>query len=262
MEIQFWQIILLTLYGGLAIWDSLNPGFGFNNPVVGGLFAGTILGNMEVGLLVGGTLQLMILGVGTYGGASIPDYSTGALLGTAFAISSGQGLEFGLAIAVPVGLLLVQFDVLARFTNTYFQHMADAAVEVGDYKKVELGNLLGTIPWCLSRALAIFLALFFGADLVNSLLAASPTWLLNGLKVAGGLLPAVGIAILLRYLPLNKFYAYVVLGFIASTYLKVPMLGVALIGFALAVLVFNRRNETPQYAGAATTQGGLIEDDE
>lgn len=255
------QIILLSLYGFIAIWDDLNPGFKLGKPVVAGMFAGLIMGDVQTGLIVGGTLQLMILGVGTYGGASIPDYMTGSVVGTAFAVSSGQGLEFGLAIAVPVGLLMVQLDVLGRFCNTYFQHMADKGAEERNYRKVELGNLLGMIPWGLSRALPIFLALFFGQDIVTTLLNASPEWLMNGLKVAGGILPAIGIAILLRYMPLKAYWMYAIGGFVAATYLKIPMLGVALIGLVAAGIAYARPDAVVMKT-AVETEGGTIEDDE
>lgn len=260
MDISIWQILLLTAYGALGIWDDINPGFKFGKPVVAGMFAGLIMGDITIGLLVGGTLQLMILGVGTYGGASIPDYMTGAVVGTAFAISSGQGLEFGLAIAVPVGLLMVQLDVLGRFTNTYFQHMADRGAEEGNYRKVELGNLLGIIPWGLSRAIPIFLALFFGQEIVTTLLNNSPEWLMTGLKVAGGILPALGIAILLRYMPLKQYWTYAIAGFVAATYLKVPMLGIALIGLVAAGIAYLRKD--PEVVSVTANEGGTIEDDE
>ncbi|MEG1169980.1 MAG: PTS sugar transporter subunit IIC, partial [Erysipelotrichaceae bacterium] len=63
-EISIVQILLLTAYGFIAIWDDLNPGFKLGKPVVAGMFAGLIMGDIATGLLVGGTLQLMILGVG------------------------------------------------------------------------------------------------------------------------------------------------------------------------------------------------------
>lgn len=262
MEISIWQILLLSAYGALGIWDELNPQIKLGKPVVAGMMAGIIMGDMSVGLVVGGTLQLMILGVGTYGGASIPDYMTGAIVGTAFAVSSGQGLEFGLAIAVPVGLLMVQLDVLGRFTNTYFQHMADRGAEQRNYRKVELGNLLGMIPWGLSRALPIFLALFFGQDIVTTLLNNSPEWLMTGLKVAGGILPALGIAILLRYMPLKSYWMYAIAGFVAATYLKVPMLGIALVGLVAAGIAYMRKDAVAVVGASSNNEGGTIEDDE
>ena len=56
----------------------------------------------------------MVLGVGTFGGASIPDFATGAIIGTALGVVSGKGIQFAIGISVPVGLLMVQLDVFAR----------------------------------------------------------------------------------------------------------------------------------------------------
>lgn len=67
-----------------------------------------------------------------------------------------------------------------------------------------------------------------------------PAWLTNGLKVSGGILPVVGIAILLRYLPTKRFISYLAIGFIAASYMKIPMLGVALLGAALAYIHYQR----------------------
>lgn len=240
MEVSVFQIIALTLYAFLAILDGLGTDIGLNKPIQAGFFAGLIMGDVKLGLMVGATLQLMILGVGTYGGASIPDFMTGALLGTVFGVISGKGLEFALGLAVPIGLFLVQLDILARFSNTYFQHKADKYAEAGNIRGIERMNLLGALPWGLSRAIPVFIALIFGSDIVQSLLKVFPNWLMGGLKVSGGILPALGIAILLRYLPTKKYIAYLIMGFVLAAYLKIPMVGVALAGLAIAIINYNK----------------------
>lgn len=252
MHIAAWQIILLTLYAFFAIYDALETDLGFSKPVQAGFVTGLIMGDVTLGLAVGATLQLMILGVGTYGGASIPDFMTGAIIGTAFGVISGKGLEFAIGLAVPIGLFLVQLDVLARFTNTYFQHKADKYAEKGDTKGIERMNLLGILPWGLSRAIPVFIALIFGSEIVDGLVKVFPQWLMGGLRVAGGILPALGIAILLRYLPVKKYFAYIIIGFVLASYLKISMVGVALVGLALAFLVFQRReSESTVVTGGA-----------
>ena len=99
MTIEWWQIALLTIYAGFSFYGN-NTTFGTVKPTMAGFFAGLILGDIQTGLIVGGTLNLLVLGVGNFGGASIPDYMTGALLGTAFAIESGKGAEFGVTLAI------------------------------------------------------------------------------------------------------------------------------------------------------------------
>ena len=203
MNIQWWQILLITLYAGFAFYDGNNTTFGTVKPTMAGFFAGLVLGDVTTGLVVGGTLNLLVLGIGNFGGASIPDYMTGALLGTAFAIQSGQGAEFGVTLAIPIGLLMIQLDILARFSNTYFQHRAERLVEEGNIEAAARMNILGLIPQSVSRMLPVFLALVFGSDFVNLVVNHLPMWLMNGLKTAGGILPSLGIAILLRYLPVS-----------------------------------------------------------
>lgn len=264
MEIELWQICALAAYAALAQYDGLHFLFGLPKPVIAGMFAGVIMGDVTTGLLVGGTIQLMNLGVSNYGGASIPDYMSATLISTALTVSTGQGIEFAVGIGVPAALLLVQLDILARMANTFFQHKAEAYAEKRDYKNVKLMNVLGVIPWSLSRFVPVFVILFFGADVVNNILAASPVWFLDGLKVAGGLLPAIGIAILLKYLPLKTYAPYLVLGFAISAYLNVAVLGIALIGGSIAFLKFKEREEESarELRSAQVVSGGGFDEDE
>nr|ELR5113351.1 PTS sugar transporter subunit IIC [Providencia stuartii] len=247
-HIQFWQIILLTLYSGFAIYDGNNTTLGLVKPSMAGFFAGLIMGDVTTGLFIGGTLNLLVLGVGNFGGASIPDYMTGAVLGTTFAIMSGEGAEFGATIAVPIGLLMVQLDILARFTNTFIHHKADSLIERGNIKLASRMNLVGQLPISLSRMIPVFLALVLGSAFVNNVVQHVPESIMNGLKISGGMLPALGIAILMRYLPIKKNISFLILGFFLAAYLSVPILGAAIIGLAVAIYIFNADNQKAQLA--------------
>lgn len=257
MEITAAQIIILTVYAFFAIYDALETDIGLSRPIQAGFFTGLVMGNVELGLAVGATLQLMILGVGTYGGASIPDYMSGAIIGTVFGVMSGKGVEFAIGIAVPIGLLLVQLDVVARFANTVFQHKADKYADEGNFKKVEQMNLLGIIPWGLSRAIPVMVALIFGHEIVGGLVKVFPEWLMNGLSLAGKILPTLGIAILLRYLPTKKYISYLLIGFVLAAFLDMTMVGVAIIGLALGMLTYHRGQNL-----ATNSVGGGADEDE
>lgn len=208
MDIQWWQILLLTLYAGYQILDELQIYSSMSAPVFAGLYAGLVMGDLNAGLIIGGSMQLTVLGVGTFGGASKIDANSGTILATAFSISLGMNPEQAIAaIAVPVASLMIQLDILARFANTYFAHRIDRHVEDMNYQAIERNFLMGALPWSLSRMIPVFLALAFGGGLVEnvvSVLNGNLKWLGDGLSVAGAVLPAVGFAILLRYLPVKK----------------------------------------------------------
>lgn len=262
---EVWQILLLALYAAVSHWDHLCPMWYTWQPAIAGMFAGFVMGDLTTGLYIGGTLQLMVLGLGTFGGSSLPDYTSGALIGTAFAVTSGSP-EIGLAIAVPAGVLLVQLDVLARFTNTYFQHLCEKACAKRNWKMVQGGVIMGIIPWSLSRIIPVVACLFLGQDAIAAAAAAAPAWLINGFNFIGKLLPSVGLAILLRYLPLSRYWMFALLGFFLAAYLNVPVLGVAIIGLIAAALKYYDLTSHAVQPVAATASAvqieGTIDDDE
>ncbi|MHC5269276.1 PTS mannose/fructose/sorbose/N-acetylgalactosamine transporter subunit IIC [Enterococcus sp. LJL98] len=294
MAIQWWQILLLSLYAGYQILDELQFYSSMSAPVFAGLFAGLVMGDVKTGLLIGGAMQLTVLGVGTFGGASRIDANSGTVLATAFSISLGWEPEQAIAtIAVPVAALMIQMDILGRFTNTYFAHRIDSHIETFNYKGIERNYIAGALPWSLSRMIPVFLALAFGGELVESVVAVlngDLKWLGDGLSVAGAVLPAVGFAILLRYLPVKKHFPYLALGFVITALLttifgniqalgggvasvvedfsgifnSLPMLGIAIIGFALAAISYKNNSGVPNVAQGTSQASaeGEIDDDE
>lgn len=151
---------------------------------------------------------------------------------------------------------MVQLDILARFTNTFIHHKADALIETGQVKAAARLNLLGQVPISLSRMLPVLLALILGATFVNDVVTWIPDSIMNGLKVAGGVLPALGIAILLRYLPIKKNVTFLILGFFLAAYLNIPVLGAALMGLAIAIYVFNAEKQETQ-STVPSTNGAM-----
>ena len=79
---RYYTAILLAIFAYLCVIDILGPTLflGFR-PLIAGFGAGLIVGDVQTGMLIGGTLELMALGVYTYGGATVPDYTVGAILG-------------------------------------------------------------------------------------------------------------------------------------------------------------------------------------
>ncbi|NQH17467.1 PTS mannose/fructose/sorbose/N-acetylgalactosamine transporter subunit IIC [Streptococcus suis] len=247
---QWWQILLLTLYSAYQICDELTIVSSAGSPVFAGFISGLIMGDMATGLAIGASLQLMVLGVGTFGGVSRIDATSGAVLATAFSVSQGIDPELAVStIAVPVAALLVYTDIAGRFSTTFFAHRVDAAIERFDYAGIERNYLLGAIPWALSRALPVFLALAFGGGFVDAMVKTIEQyqWIANGLTLAARMLPGLGFAILLHYLPLKRNLHYLAVGFALTAMLTVLYGNVSALGGAVAGIV----GTLPEDAGVA-----------
>jgi PTS system mannose-specific IIC component len=228
--------LILAAYAYISQIAALGPGWSFGESLVAGLFTGFVVGDVQTGLQVGATLTLMSLGMGTYGGATIPDFMTGAILGTAFGALTGQGLAGGLAIAVPAALLMTQLDVFGRASTTVFIHAADRYIEKQDEKGFTRMHILGQLPWGLTRAIPVFLAIWLGSGPVQSFINWMPQWFMKGIRVAGAVLPALGFALLLTMLPAKRYWPFLVFGYVLFAYMKLPVLGIALVGAAAAAI--------------------------
>ena len=52
------------------------------------------------------------------------------------------------------------------------------------------------------------------------------------------MLPVVGIALLLQVMPAKKYLSLLLIGFVLTAYLNLPILGVSIVGLALAYYYF------------------------
>ena len=138
--------------------------------------------------------------------------------------------------------MLTQLDVLNRFLNFVFVHRADAYAEEGNSQGFDrMMAVFSHMIWGFTRAIPVFLAIAFGDEAVKAVTAFfnSNPWINQGISVVGGILPALGFAMLLKIMPLSKYPAFLLLGFAMYAYLKMPLVGIAIAAVAIT-LVFQQ----------------------
>ena len=79
MTVSIGIILILCLYTVVGVLDQISIQIGPYTPLFAATFTGLVLGDVQTGLMIGATLQLMTLGVATYGGATVPDFLSGAI---------------------------------------------------------------------------------------------------------------------------------------------------------------------------------------
>jgi mannose/fructose/N-acetylgalactosamine-specific phosphotransferase system component IIC len=248
--------VLLTLWAIVCVYDFLGPTLVFaSRPLIAGTVAGLIIGDATLGMAVGGTLELAALGIYTYGGATIPDYTTGAIVGTALAHAGGgdftHQLTIGIGLGIPAALLLTSLDPVGRFLPTFWMHRADHAALAGRTRELTVLHWTAFLPWAAVRAIPTFLAVYYGG-VVGRLERDIPAWFTHGMTLVGALLPAVGFAMLLKLLPVARYWYMLLLGYVLYAYLKIDLLGIALFGLAIAVIFVTLKPDTPAVKGETT----------
>lgn len=260
------QVILLALLVGVWTWHRYNLQLFFYGAVVTvGVLTGLIMGDVKTGMLVGGTMCLMSLGLAAVGGSSVPEYRVGCIAGTAFAIAMGQSgqeaVSTALAVGVPVAALGTQLDILGKTAGSFFTHKMEEASDRKDWKSMGRWMWASQIPFIGLWVIPMLILTTVGADYVELLLNAFPAWLNAGLSVASGMLPALGFAILLRQLPLNSYWYFLLVGFVLAGYLNLGVLPIAMLGVAAAMFVFQMKEDNDKHAACTTTVGGDDEDE-
>ena len=244
------QNLLITIFA--FIWGIDTVGFQVVN-VLTPLVVGAITGEWTQAIVISGTFTLMGLGAVSIGGASVPNYGLASLIGSYIAIRSHTGLNTAIAIGIPVGLLAIQLDILVKtgmnFVAAHAEHLADEK----KFKQMNRFLYAGPLLAGLQIAVPVGIVAFLGTAVVKDILNAFPEWFMNGLSIAGAMLPVVGIGILLHYMPVKKYMNYLLIGFVAAAYLQLPVLAVSLIGIAFAFKVFQDNQQ--QVVTTASNEG-------
>src|SRR5699024_3090891 len=85
--------------------------------------------------------------------------------------------------------------------------------------------------------LPVAIAIYLGPDAVDSFMKAMLDWIITGLKVAGGILPALGFAITITVIDRGSIIPYFLFGFFIYQYASnVNAIAFALLGLFLAYL--------------------------
>lgn len=210
-------------------------------PLVVGLVTGILMGDMKTGILMGASLEAVFLGNVNIGGVIAAEPVTATNLATTFAIISNVEQKAAMTLAVPIGMLAAFVVMFLKnvFMNIFAPALDKAARE--NNQKMILTLHFGTwVIYYLIIASISFIGILAGSGPVNSFVEHIPQSLMNGLSAAGGLLPAVGFAMLMKLLWDNKLAVFYILGFVLTAYLQLPAVAVAVIGVVICVVSAQR----------------------
>ncbi len=233
-------------------------------PIVTCPIIGAILGNFELGIVVGGAYQLIQIGSMPIGGAQPPNAILGGIMATIFAVSldmeataDGVGAAMGLAIPFAV---FGQYAVTLTFTfMSGMMAKADKYAEEANVKGIRNINFLEmAVLGCLFGVLAVA-GLYGGTALGETLKDFSYqfSWVMAGLDAAGGAMKFVGFAILMKVMMSGEMWGFLLAGFAmalicaanAST-AGATLLLCAFVGAAIAIYDFTPQTKIKQNAGA------------
>lgn len=255
MEFNIFQILLVAVATFIAAIDQFNFLESLYQPIVMGPVIGAILGDLNTGLVVGGTYQLITIGAMPVGGAQPPNAVIGGIMATVFAITMKVDPEAAVGLAVPFALM-GQYMVTFLFTlMSGVMARADKAAANADpagITKINYGAMAGL---GLLFTIIVLIGLISGQAIGETLTTALPQWVWDGLKVAGNMMPFVGFAILMKVMLSKDFYGFFFGGFALAAYVKADLLFIAFLGFMFAYWDYQTNTRNKGVSVAANVGG-------
>lgn len=236
-----------------------------SRPLISGTIVGIILGDVKTGIIIGSAVQALYLSLIVPGGVASADITFVAYPAIAIAMLSGADADVAVALAATIGLLGVTLFNLIETVNTFWNHLADKYAEKNDLKGFWRANALyPQITTFALRFIPTFLAVYFGAQYAENFLNAIPPSLMQIMGTLGGILPAVGIGLLLSQIMKERtLVVYFLVGFVCVVFLNLNMIALTIVGAAIAVMHYKySNNPTPAVASSGGNVTQDYDDDE
>ncbi|MHB8806624.1 MAG: PTS mannose/fructose/sorbose/N-acetylgalactosamine transporter subunit IIC [Anaerolineaceae bacterium] len=224
--------IVYTLELNFLSWQTLT------RPIVLGPLIGLALGDIKTGIILGASLESIFMGVSAVGGSLPSDWATATVIVVSYAILTGQNAEAGLALAIPIGTIVMSLGAIwTPITTGLVPHWEKLAGE-GKINKLFAQTSLQFTITTLYTSVLMFFAIAYGVEGLGTLMAKMPVWVLRGMGAASAMMIGVGISILTSMIWSPKVGVFFFLGFVMAKSLGLSTLAIAVIGIVIAVAIF------------------------
>lgn len=245
-------------------------------PLVAGLVVGLIMGDVQTGIYLGAAIQVVYIALVTPGGTVSADVRAISYIGIPLSIvavhsmgldpASAEGQAMAVTLGSAVGTLGTVLFYGTATVNLVWQHMGWKALEKGNLRKLYLVDM--GLPW-ISHILCSFIPTFIitkvGVNMVDLMKAYLPMdgIAMKTLFTVGSLLPAVGIAILLKQVATKPVDLLTFLfGFTLAACMGLNLIAASVVGGFFAVFNYRIKVLSMQKTAVATTTGADAFDDD
>lgn len=259
-------VVALCVFIGVAFHEMFGMAM-FSRPIVVAPLTGLLLGDFQTGLQVGASLEAIFMGVVNIGVTPSAEPAIAAGLATAFTIQMGGKMGAIIPLVWPLAIIGLQvLNMIFSFVcGPWASKFITYAKDADEQKITRLHFGMWVVHYGL-YALLPFFAVLFGSGAVKATINAIPTVIMNGLTVAGNLMPAVGMAMLLQMLWRNDLAIWYFLGIVLMAYFKLPMIAIAVIGAILAIAIAERdlqvKKVSDAKSAAAVTESKNVSDED
>ena len=223
---------------------------------------------MTAGVLCGVAVQAVFIANLSTGGATNSEITYASYGGIGLALATTKDPAIAVTLSVLMGQTLGLIFYNTRMAlYSFFNNGAQKAAENNDDHGITLWHIVyPQICTFFIRAVPVFLVVFFGQGVVDTLLSSVPEIVTHIISVLGGVLPALGIGMLMNIVIKDKLQLiFFLAGFVLLSFAGLSMIAIVFIAALVAYLVFLSNGKSTSAATAAEAAGpanAVYEDDD
>ena len=245
--------ILVVVVAFLAGLEGILDQFQFHQPLVACTLIGAATGNLTAGIMLGGSLQMI-------GAAVAPDAALASVAAAIILVKGGnfttEGIGVATATAIPLAVAGLFLTMLVRTASVALVHAADKAAESGNIAGVERAHYLALLLQGLRIAVPAALLLAIPAESVQHALGLMPDWLNHGMVVGGGMVVAVGYAMVINMMATREVWPFFAIGFAFAAISQLTLIALGAIGVAIAFIYLNLSKQGGGNGGGTSSGSG------
>ena len=257
------SMILVILVAFLAGVEGILDEFEFHQPLVACTLIGIVTGQLGPCLVLGGSLQMMALGWANIGAAVSPDAALASVASAIILVVGGQGdagVGTAIAVAIPLAVAGLFLTMVVRTISVTVVHQMDAAAEKGNFGAIEMWQYIAICLQGLRIAIPAACLCVIPAEIVQGALQSMPEWLTNGMAIGGGMVVAVGYALVINMMATPEVWPFFALGFVFAAIGDLTLIALGVIGVAMALIYLRLTENAGAAAGAAAGTGDPLGD--
>ena len=257
------SIILVILVAFLAGIEGILDEFQFHQPLVACTLIGLVTGNLTACIILGGTLQMIALGWANIGAAVAPDAALASVASAIILVLGGQGaagVPAAIAVAVPLAVAGLFLTMVVRTLAVPIVHLMDSAAEEGNFRKIEVLQISAIAMQGIRIAIPAAALLFIPAQTVQSFLESMPAWLTDGMAIGGGMVVAVGYALVINMMATKEVWPFFIIGFVVAAISQLTLIALGALGVALALIYLNLSKMGGSSNGGGSNSGDPLGD--
>lgn len=231
------QILLVVIVAAICGMGSVLDEGQTHRPLIACTLVGLVLGDLQTGIILGGTLELMALGWMNVGASMAPDAALASVVSAILVIVGKQSIGAGIAVAIPIAVAGQVLTIFVRTITVFFQHLADKYAEEANFKGIEMCHFAALLLQGIRVAIpAGLVAAVAGTGTVTAMLNAIPEVITRGLQISGGFIVVVGYAMVINMMEAKYLMPFFFLGFVVAAFLNINLVGFGFLGTILAIV--------------------------